>query len=94
MEIEITPELQEFIDYCKSFYGEVDSLYPLKKLTDEMLIAACFLISKRKDMGFEGDTIDREHVRGILELAGCWAGTKPRTISPMVWGVEHVTTKR
>jgi hypothetical protein len=83
MKIEITTELQEFIDYCKSFYGEESDLFPLNKLTDEMLIAACFLISKRKDISFDGDTIDREHVRAILELAGCWAGDKPSMSSPL-----------
>jgi hypothetical protein len=85
MEIKITPELQEFIDYCESFYGKGSDLYPLNKLTNEMLVAACFLVSKRKDIDFDGDTIDREHVRGILELIGCWAGDKP--IMPSPWAL-------
>jgi len=55
----------EFYNYVHSFYGrgciyDMDvSIYEIKDATD-------YLIANRTDLAFEGDSIDREHVRDII----------------------------
>ena len=66
--------LNEFIDYVWSFYGEhSDTLYPIKGLTKKDILEASWLYlqmctypSMPEYEWGDGDTLDREHVRDIL----------------------------
>lgn len=58
----------KFYTYCKSFYG-IGEIYDLD-VTNNALQTTCELVVNRKDIPFEGDTVDREKVREILELLG------------------------
>ena len=40
------------------------------KVPDQVMVAACFLLSQRKDTKFDGDSFDREMVREVLQLVG------------------------
>lgn len=62
-------DLKMFIQYCKSFYSNDDAVYPMG-VPDQVMTAACFLLFRRKDIGFEGDSFDREMVREVLHLIG------------------------
>lgn len=56
---------KQFFDYCKSFYSLRNGIYPIA--TDKEIERA---IKKRmldKSIPFEGDSVDREKVREILE---------------------------
>ena len=65
----ISGDLEKFIEYCKSFYSSDDAVYPMG-VPDQVMNAACFLLFKRKDAEFEGDSFDREMVREVLQLIG------------------------
>ena len=56
--------LQEFIDYCATFYGE-EGIYDMNASLEQIQHCCCFYITF---MGhdFEGDTMDRERVRDLL----------------------------
>ena len=66
--------LNEFIDYVWSFYGEhSDTLYPIKGLTKKDILEASWLYlqmccypSMHEYSWGDGDSVDREHVRDIL----------------------------
>ena len=66
--------LNEFIDYVWSFYGEqIDTLYPIKGLTKKDILEAswlylqmCCYSSMPEYSWGDGDSTDREHVRDIL----------------------------
>ena len=66
--------LNEFIDYVWSFYGEhSDTLYPIKGLTKKDILEAswlylqmCCYSSMPEYSWGDGDSTDREHVRDIL----------------------------
>ena len=66
--------LNEFIDYVWSFYGEhSDTLYPIKGLTKKDILEAswlylqmCCYSSMPEYSWGDGDSVDREHVRDIL----------------------------
>ena len=66
--------LNEFIDYVWSFYGEhSDTLYPIKGLTKKGILEAswlylqmCCYSSMPEYSWGDGDSTDREHVRDIL----------------------------
>jgi len=64
----------EFYTYCKSFYGKGE-IYDLG-VSNGALQSACELVVNRKDIPFEGDTVDREKVRNILEILGFWEVTR------------------
>ena len=68
--------LNQFVDYVWSFYGNEDPLYPIKGLTKEDIFAA-FKVYRRRIQDAEkdinpyytwggGDTLDRERVRDII----------------------------
>ena len=59
---------REFFEYCKSFYGK-GQIYDLKA-PNHVIKSACAIVEKRNDIPFDGDTVDREAVRHILELLG------------------------
>ncbi len=60
----------EFIDYCMSFYNDVDGLYPIDKLTEEELALATLKyldLCASSDIEWgDGDSLDRERVRNIV----------------------------
>ena len=69
-------ELNNFVNYVWSFYGEhSDTLYPIKGLTKGHIYDAFFTYKNRilkGDIEYahyswgDGDSLDREHVRDIL----------------------------
>ena len=75
----LTSQKQEFIDYIYSFYGSYDAIYPLhhnitgEKLTKTDIRKAVkyyelFLDHLESTWTWgDGDSIDRERVRNILE---------------------------
>ena len=75
----LTSQKQEFIDYVYSFYGSSDAIYPLQhSLTGQKLTKAAIRKAVRYYELFlnnpestwtwgDGDSIDRERVRSILE---------------------------
>ena len=79
-DLDSTSELDTFVDYVWSFYGEHDdTLYPIKGLTKRMIEEATFLYlqmctypSIPEYTWGDGDTTDREHVRDILLNSPCF----------------------
>ena len=75
----LTSQRQEFIDYVYSFYGSYDAIYPLhqmvtgQRLTKTDIRKAVkyyelFLDNRESTWTWgDGDSIDRERVRNILE---------------------------
>ena len=67
----IVDTLVDFIAYVDSFYNEKNGIYPIKGLTNSMIIKATqkYITSQTKDYtGGDGDSVDRERVfRIILE---------------------------
>ena len=75
----VTSQRQEFIDYVYSFYGSYDAIYPLHhNLTGQRLTKTdikkavkdyeLFLDHPESTWTWgDGDSIDRERVRSILE---------------------------
>tara|TARA_R110002124_G_scaffold80545_1_gene213185 strand:+ start:348 stop:806 length:459 start_codon:yes stop_codon:yes gene_type:complete len=61
-------ELNEFVSYCCDFYG-TKGIYDLGA-SRSAIRAACRMVTHRKDIPFDGDTLDRERVRMILEDLG------------------------
>ena len=78
-ERDLNKELKDFIDYVFSFYGDVDPVYPMRKVIGDAplnksdILDATYdylsAISKRNSETYtwgEGDSLDRERVRDIL----------------------------
>lgn len=64
-----TTAYKDFKQYVLSFYGK-GGLYEFD-CPHAVIIAACVLVQHRKDgIPFEGDTVDREAVRAVLEKLG------------------------
>ena len=76
---DLNKELKDFIDYVFSFYGDVDPVYPMRKVIGDTplnksdILDATYdylsTISKRNSETYtwgEGDSLDRERVRDIL----------------------------
>ena len=59
---------QDFYDYVLSFYGK-GGIYELEAPCNVIYVACC-LVAQRKDVPFNGDTVDRESVRDILARFG------------------------
>ena len=69
-------ELNDFVDYVWSFYGEHDdTLYPITGLTKRDIYNAFFIYQERIEKGDleyvhyewgDGDSLDRERVRDII----------------------------
>tara|TARA_R100000900_G_scaffold70062_1_gene55613 strand:+ start:87 stop:374 length:288 start_codon:yes stop_codon:yes gene_type:complete len=69
-------ELNDFVDYVWSFYGEHDdTLYPIQGLQKRDIYNAFFIYKDRilkGDIEYshyswgDGDSVDREHVRDII----------------------------
>ena len=61
--------LIDFIAYVDSFYNEKNGIYPIKGLTNDMIINATqkYITSQTKDYTWGGgDSVDRERVRDII----------------------------
>lgn len=75
-----TNSLDDFMDYCWSFYGSDDPLYPIKNLKYSNLYQAWTVYKARLEIADKhngklngvpytwgyGDSIDRERIRDIL----------------------------
>jgi len=69
-------ELNDFVDYVWSFYGEHDdTLYPIQGLQKRDIYNAFFIYKERIEKGDieyahyswgDGDSLDRERVRDII----------------------------
>ena len=61
---------KEFLDYCMSFYGDDDALYPIEGLTREELALATLnyldLCASTDITWGDGDSLDRERVRDLV----------------------------
>ncbi len=57
--------MNEFVDYVLSFYGHGE-IYDMGVMRDDVLLATGVRLESRKDIEFQGDTLDRELVRDIL----------------------------
>ena len=65
----ITNTLVDFIAYVDSFYNEKNGIYPIKGLTNDMIINATkkYITSQTKDHTWGGgDSVDRERVCRII----------------------------
>ena len=65
----ITNILVDFIAYVDSFYNEKNGIYPIKGLTNSMIIKATqkYMNSQSENYTWgDGDSLDRERVRDII----------------------------
>ena len=65
----IVDTLCDFIPYVDSFYNEKNGLYPIKGLTNSMIIKATqkYISSQTENYTWgDGDSLDRERVRDII----------------------------
>ena len=65
----IVDTLCDFLAYVDSFYNEKNGIYPIKGLTNSMIINATqkYITSQTKDYTWgDGDSVDRERVRDII----------------------------
>ena len=65
----IVNQLCDFIPYVDSFYNEKNGIYPIKGLTNDMIVNATqkYITSQTKDYTWGGgDSVDRERVCRII----------------------------
>jgi len=65
----ITEMMSEFIVYVDKFYNEKTGVYPIKGMTDTMVLDAVqkYINSLNDDITWGGgDSLDRERVRDII----------------------------
>ena len=62
----ITNTLVDFLAYVDSFYNEKNGIYPIKGMTDMMVIKAVQKHVTSVGMNFCADSVDREKVRDII----------------------------
>lgn len=62
----IVNTLCDFIAYVDSFYNEKSGIYPIKGMTDMMVIKAVQKHVANVGMDFCADSVDREWVRDII----------------------------
>jgi len=65
----ITNTLVDFLAYVDSFYNEKNGIYPIKGLTNSMIIKATqkYINSQSENYTWgDGDSVDRERVRDII----------------------------
>ena len=66
---QIVNQLCDFIAYVDSFYNEKNGIYPIKGLTNSMIIKATqkYMNSQSENYTWgDGDSLDRERVRDII----------------------------
>ncbi len=67
--------IKNWREYVLSFYGK-DGISK-NNAGHDVIIAACKIVENRRDIPFDGDTVDRESVAGILLQFGYkWHGVK------------------
>ena len=65
----IVDVLCDFLAYVDSFYNEKNGIYPIKGLTNSMIIKATqkYINSQSENYTWgDGDSLDRERVRDII----------------------------
>ena len=62
----ITNTLVDFIAYVDSFYNEKTGLYPIKGMTNSMVINAVKKHIEKVGQEFCADSVDREKIRDII----------------------------
>jgi len=62
----ITNALVDFITYVDDFYNEKSGIYPIKGMTDKMVLNAVQKYIAESAADFCGDSVDRERVRDII----------------------------
>ena len=65
----VTNMMCDFVSYVDDFYNEKSGIYPIKGLTNSMIINATqkYITSQTKDYTWGGgDSLDRERVRDII----------------------------
>ncbi len=65
----VTNMMCDFVSYVDDFYNEKSGIYPIKGLTNSMIINATqkYITSQTKDYTWGGgDSVDRERVRDII----------------------------
>ena len=65
----IVDVLCDFLAYVDSFYNEKNGIYPIKGLTNSMIIKATqkYISSQTENYTWgDGDSLDRERVRDII----------------------------
>ena len=66
---EIVSEICDFVSYVDSFYNEKNGIYPIKGMTNEMVLDATkkYIASLTDEVTWGGgDSLDRERVRDII----------------------------
>ena len=66
---QIVNQLCDFIAYVDSFYNEKNGVYPIKGITNSMIIKATqkYISSQTENYTWgNGDSLDRERVRDII----------------------------
>ena len=65
----IVNQLCDFVSYVDSFYNEKTGIYPIKGLTNKMILDATqkYIASQTETYTWgDGDSLDRERVRDII----------------------------
>ena len=62
----IVNQICDFVAYVDSFYNEKTGIYPIKGMTNSMVIKAVQKHIGIVGLDFCGDTVDREWVRDII----------------------------
>ena len=62
----IVNQICDFVAYVDSFYNEKSALYPIKGMTNSMVINAVKKHIEKVGQDFCADSVDREWVRDII----------------------------
>ena len=62
----IVNQICDFVAYVDSFYNEKTGLYPIKGMTNSMVINAVKKHIKKVGQEFCADSVDREKIRDII----------------------------
>ena len=62
----VTNMMCDFVSYVDDFYNEKSGIYPIKGMTDMMVIKAVQKHVTSVGMNFCADSVDREKVRDII----------------------------
>lgn len=66
---QIVSEICDFVSYVDSFYNENNGIYPIKGMTNQMILNATqkYIASQTETYTWGGgDSLDRERVRDII----------------------------
>ena len=62
----VTNMMCDFVAYVDDFYNEKSGIYPIKGMTDKMVLNAVKKYIATNAESFCGDSVDREKVRDII----------------------------